>query len=191
MHEKIVFAIYCYFVAVFFGGIIFGLAGNFYSYFKNESTHRNMSSYSSNDNQVYQLFILLFLLPMGIVFIIDPNTFTGGRGSSQQLNTFGRQFGWLLIFICYGAKGKVLIKDIYVRKKAFKALILLTCISAFLSGGYGFLTHTSWGLFESRYINDSFMWWAELGWCILGVIGLFSYFKYIRFWDGEEDNSDQ
>ena len=175
LSETISFIVYCYFIIVFFGGITLGMLSHFYYYFQGDSI---------NDDRVYQLFILLFLLPMGMVFIIDPNTFTVGRGSSQYLNTLGRQFGWLLVFIGYSTKAKYFIKDAYNRKKVFRYLVILACMTAMLSGGYSFITRNCWGVFESRYIQDSFMWWAELGWCIAGIVGLFAYFRYIRHWDG-------
>lgn len=62
------------------------------------------------------------------------------------------------------------------------------CFTVTLSGAYGFILRSCWGLFESRYIQNTFMWWAELGWCIAGIVGLFAYFKYIRFWNSEEES---
>ena len=138
----------------------------------------------------------------GIAHILDPNSYARGIGSGNfsYLYTTARIMGWWVLTLMYTGIHHRFIKkenliccekseledELDLQWIGYKIIFVLMCITAILSGGYSFLTRNCWGLFEIRYIQDTFMWWAELGWCILGVIGLFCYFKYIRYWDGKE-----
>lgn len=159
--------------------------------------------------RVFDNFIIIFILSLGffagIAHILDPNSYARGIGSGNfsYLYTTARIMGWWVLALMYtGIHHRFMKKEnliccekskledeLDLQWTGYKVIFVLMCFTAILSGGYGFLTRTCWGLFESRYIQDSFMWWAELGWCIAGIIGLFCYFKYIRYWDGKEEET--
>lgn len=152
-------------------------------------------------NKIGMGFIMLLIIWTSSSLIIDPNSYAKGiGGNSSYLYTTGRQLAWILMAIGYsGVHAEFLSQDNMKQgsneqntaslSQALKLIYIFAAISALLSGGYGFLTRTCWGVFESRYIQDPFMWWAELGWCIAGIIGLFAYFKYIRYWGGKEQEN--
>ena len=144
-------------------------------------------------------FIMSLIVWTGSSLVIDPNTYAKGIGGNfSYLYTTARQLAWILIAIGYSVIYDEFLSDDNMQpnhhqhrtqflSQILKLLYIFAVLSAILSGGYGFLTRTCWGVFESRYIQDTFMWWAELGWCIAGIVGLFAYFKYIRYWDGREE----
>ena len=152
---------------------------------------------------VFSIILIVILFSGGIEYILDPNAM--GRSitttSYSYLYTGGRIIGFGVIVIaytlfCFLFLNPTNLRTIRTQDKAkpkpdlqwvgYKIIFVLMCVTATLSGAYGFILRSCWGLFESRYIQDTFMWWAELGWCIAGTVGLLAYFKYIRFWNGEE-----
>lgn len=155
---------------------------------------------------IFSLILIIIIFGGGVYYILDPNEM--GRSVSttsyQYLYTGGRMIGFALITIAYtlfhflflnsgNLRTKKVMEGRYQEKNiqwiGYKIIFILICVTAIISGTYGFVLRSCWGLFQSRYIYDTFMWWAELGWCIAGIIGLFCYFKYMRFWDGEEDSN--
>lgn len=179
-----------------------------FAIFYNKKVGREIIWKANLRKNIFSLILIIIILGGGVYYILDPNEM--GRSVSttsyRYLYTGGRMIGFVLTTIAYtlfyflflNSANLRIVKVIEGKDRepnlqwtGYKVIFVLLCATAILSGAYGFILHSSWGLFESVYIYDTFMWWAELGWCILGVIGLFSYFKYIRFWDGEEDNSDQ
>lgn len=179
-----------------------------FAIFYNKKVGREIIWKDNLRKNIFSLILIIIIFGGGVYYILDPNEI--GRSVSttsyNYLYTSGRMIGFVLTttaytFFYFLFLNSANLRIVKVREgryqepnlqwTGYKVIFLLMCITAILSGAYGFISHSSWGLFESVYIYDIFMWWAELGWCILGVIGLFSYFKYIRFWDGEKDNSDQ
>lgn len=123
----------------------------------------------------------------------DPNIMKSKGSGYVYLYTTGRLLAVILVGMSVGAVYRTLYIDHYQQTinemKVFgKATYLLFFITAALSGSYGFFTHTSWGLFEIKYISDTFMWLVELGWFISGIIGFWVYFRHIRYW---EDNQQK
>ena len=138
----------------------------------------------------------------GIAYILDPNEM--GRSivttSYSYLYTTGRVLGFWVIALTYTlffhwllkpnssfiySKNAVLNEESDVLWIGYKIMFLAMSVVVGLSGGYGFLTRTCWGLERIRYINDTFMWWVELFWCIAGLVGIWTYFRYIRYWNGK------
>ena len=155
---------------------------------------------------IFSLLLIVIIFGGSVYYTLDPNEM--GRSvtttSYSYLYTGGRIIGFGLMTIAYTLfhflfLNSANLRTIKVLKKVklepdllwigYKVIFVLMCITAMLSGAYSFLTRNCWGLFESRYIQDTFMWWAELGWCIAGIIGLFCYFRYIRYWDGKEEET--
>lgn len=159
----------------------------------NKKHHRSIIWEGKITSKFKYLLGILLLVWAGSSLIIDPNFYMdSNRGNS--LFTSGRQFGVALLFFGYmladesfldnkNIKNRSHIKDFVCFRKAAKFFYVMFCITAILSGAYGFLTRTCWGLFETQYISDTFLWLAELGWCIVGMIGIWAYFKYIRYWN--------
>ncbi|OXL22843.1 hypothetical protein [Psychrobacter sp. DAB_AL32B] len=187
--------------------LLLGISLYLIAHFYNKRQGRQIFWKGNVKKNILALFFITFAFGGGVYYILDPNEM--GRSvtttSYSYLYTGGRIIGFGLITIAYTLfhflfLNSANLRTIKVQKKVklesdllwigYKTIFVLASITAIASGTYGFLTHNCLGLFENRYISDTFMWWAELGWCIFGVIGLFCYFRYIRYWDGEEGNSD-
>lgn len=187
--------------------LLLGISLYLIAHFYNKRQGRQIFWKGNVKSNILALFFITFAFGGGIFYILDPNEM--GRSvtttSYSYLYTGGRMIGYVLITLTITLYNAVFFDSVRLKivevlehqEEAdllwigYKIIFVLASITAILSGAYGFILHSTWGLFESVYIYDTFMWWAELGWCILGVIGLFCYFRYIRYWDGKEDNSDQ
>ncbi len=175
-----------------------------FAIFYNKKVGREIIWKGSIRKNIFSLILIVILFGGGIHYTLDPNEM--GRSitttSYSFLYTGGRIIGFVLITIAYTLFHFLFLNSANLRAIeieeekqqeldlqwiGYKVIFVLMCITAIVSGAYGFFTRNCLGLFQSRYIQDTFMWWAELGWCIAGIIGLFAYFRYIRFWDGEED----
>lgn len=148
--------------------------------------------------KIFLFFLITLMTITCIAFLIDPNTYAQGKGNNFHFlyTTYRFISGCGLIF-CFTTLHKLITqiniennvesnasaeKHIDILWLLYRRIFIIISFIIALSGAYGFLTRTCWGLFRTQYISDTFMWWAELGWCIVGCIGIWAYFKYVRHW---------
>ena len=158
------------------------------------------------DKLIANIFLFIWVIAGlwgGIAYVLDPNVMGKAISTNSYLYlyTTGRALGFLVITLTYTLFYHWLLKPnssfigqhkIIASEEndflwiGYKVIFLTMAIITGLSGGYGFLTRTCWGLEQIKYISDTFMWWAELGWGVAGLVGIWAYFTYIRYWNGED-----
>ena len=158
--------------------------------FKKVKGH-NIHWNENTDDKITVIVVGIIVFWAGLFIFLDPNNLQGTASGVGNLYTSGRQMGIILMGMSVGATYKTLYTITHEQKQKegliFEKLVyMMFMLSASISGAFGFLTRTCWGLFEIKYISDTFMWWVELFWCIAGLVGIWTYFKYIRYWNGKD-----
>lgn len=140
------------------------------------------------EDKITMLVVGMIFFYGGANLFANPNDLQGTTSSVGHLYTFGRQLGIIMMAMVALVSFAKLYNIPYEKNKKLdcffiKFFYMLFMLSALISGAYGFLTRTSWGLLGITYISDFFSWLLELFFCIVGFIGIWAYFKYIRNWN--------
>ena len=142
---------------------------------------------------------LILLLTAHSSFAINPNLYTFVVTPNRlYLYDIITNFVWLIV----AAGGIAVYSDVInnnLQNKNLKAstktlpinpfqfFYITSCISLLLLGLFGFITKTSWGLFEVSYINTAQEWRFEVVKFALGVVGLLLYFVITDGFSGDLD----
>jgi len=176
-------------------------------YLYNQNKGRRLVWRNEVGNNLLFILALGFMLASAIAFILDPNYYSDNSSPNSfgQLYTTTRMIAWwgvafsyTGIYFAFIAPKRLQLPDndqfehepnlLWI---GLKTVFLLACLTAIPSGLHGFFYRSSWGLFQSQYISDDFLWWCEMGWTVLASIGLIFYFTQIRHWNGQENITEK
>lgn len=137
---------------------------------------------------MYRYFSLLgLILVTPACFAVSPESYTFILSTSQAiLYQKLSGFVWLVVMLggiaVYSELIKVHRESVWskILTNPFLVFYIIFCLSMFLTGLFGFLTKTYWGLFELSPIPTAYYWRLEVRRFAIGFIGLLAYFIVVN-----------
>lgn len=118
---------------------------------------------------------------------VSPESYTFILSTQQALLYYKlSSFVWLVVMLGGIAVYSELIKGYResvwskILTSPFLVFYIIFCLSMFLTGLFGFITKTYWGLFELSPIPTAYYWRLEVIRFAVGFIGLLAYFIVVN-----------